>query len=140
MSAPVPNDFYSKSFLVEHIQSILAFYQPVVMDQSGGYFHNFKDDGTVFNSGFKQLVSSTRIIVNYARSASLLGNEEYKARALHGLNYLEQVHWQEKQQKRKAVEMLLDKNALKAQLIENKREQKASDEFAMQQFIRKTPR
>ncbi len=51
-----------------------------------------------------------------------------------------QVHWQEKQQKRKAVEMLLEKNALKAQIIANKREQKASDEFAMQQFIRKKPR
>ena len=48
-----------------------------------------------------------------------------------------QVHWQEKQQKRKAVEMLLAKNAQKAQLIANKREQKESDEFAMQQYVRK---
>jgi mannose/cellobiose epimerase-like protein (N-acyl-D-glucosamine 2-epimerase family) len=98
MSVLVSDDFYSKSFLVEHIQSIFAFYQPVVMDQTGGYFHNFKDDSTVFNAGFKQLVSSTRIIVNYARGASLLGSEEFKARALHGLNYLEQVHWQDKSQ------------------------------------------
>ncbi|MEZ9236182.1 flagellar export protein FliJ [Shewanella sp. 10N.286.52.A9] len=47
-----------------------------------------------------------------------------------------QVHWQEKQQKRKAVELLLEKNAQKAQQLANKKEQKASDEFAMQQFIR----
>jgi mannose/cellobiose epimerase-like protein (N-acyl-D-glucosamine 2-epimerase family) len=98
MSVPVPNNFYQKSFLVEHIQSILAFYQPVVMDQLGGYFHNFKDDGTVFNAGFKQLVSSARIVVNYARGASLLDNKEYKARALHGLQYIEEVHWQTQSQ------------------------------------------
>ncbi|ARD23212.1 MULTISPECIES: flagellar export protein FliJ [Shewanella] len=51
-----------------------------------------------------------------------------------------QVHWQEKQQKRKAVELLLEKNAQKAQQLANKKEQKASDEFAMQQFIRKKSR
>ena len=51
-----------------------------------------------------------------------------------------QVNWQQKQQKRKAVELLLAKNADKAQQIANKQEQKASDEFAMQQFIRKSRR
>ncbi|WP_144209950.1 flagellar export protein FliJ [Shewanella donghaensis] len=51
-----------------------------------------------------------------------------------------QVHWQEKQQKRKAVELLLEKNAQKALQIANKREQKDSDEFAMQQYIRKKRR
>ncbi|WP_119968993.1 flagellar export protein FliJ [Shewanella japonica] len=51
-----------------------------------------------------------------------------------------QVYWQEKQQKRKAVELLLEKNAQKAQQLANKKEQKASDEFAMQQFIRKKSR
>lgn len=47
-----------------------------------------------------------------------------------------QAHWLEKQQKRKAIEMLLANKAEKAQIAENKREQKMSDEFAMQQYIR----
>lgn len=94
MSVSTPENFYQRSFLLTHIQSIMDFYQPVVMDSSGGYFQNFKDDGKVFNPSFKQLVSSTRIIVNYARAASLLNNKEYKARALHGVDYLEKVHWQ----------------------------------------------
>jgi flagellar protein FliJ len=51
-----------------------------------------------------------------------------------------QQNWQEKQQKRKAVEMLLEQKALKRANAENVREQKMSDEFAMQQFIRNKPR
>lgn len=94
MSHDVPDNFYKKSFLLEHIQSILAFYDPVVVDETGGFYQNFKDDGQVFDPGFKQLVSSTRIIVNYARAYSLFNKTEYKERALHGLKYLEDVHWQ----------------------------------------------
>ena len=47
-----------------------------------------------------------------------------------------QSYWQEKQQKRKAVEMLLAHKADKAMIAETKREQKMSDEFAMQQYLR----
>ncbi|MBR9726772.1 flagellar export protein FliJ [Shewanella intestini] len=47
-----------------------------------------------------------------------------------------QIHWQEKQQKRKAVEMLLEKKRLAAEVAEAKREQKMSDEFAIQQYFR----
>jgi flagellar FliJ protein len=48
-----------------------------------------------------------------------------------------QVHWQETQQKRKAVDMLLKQKAKKAMAIEAKLEQKNSDEFAMQQYVRR---
>jgi flagellar FliJ protein len=51
-----------------------------------------------------------------------------------------QRNWLEKQQKRKAVEMLLANKAKKLAHAENVREQKMSDEFAMQQFIRRKPR
>lgn len=47
-----------------------------------------------------------------------------------------QTHWLEKQQKRKAIEMLLANKAEKAQIAETKLEQKMYDEFAMQQYIR----
>ncbi|QYJ85045.1 flagellar export protein FliJ [Shewanella mesophila] len=48
-----------------------------------------------------------------------------------------QQYWQGKQQKRKAVELLLEKKAVKRQLVELKQEQKLTDEFASQQFFRK---
>ena len=47
-----------------------------------------------------------------------------------------QQHWLEKQQKRKAVETLLDKKAQKRQVAEAKAEQKLFDEFAIQQYFR----
>ncbi|MCL1141684.1 flagellar export protein FliJ [Shewanella gaetbuli] len=47
-----------------------------------------------------------------------------------------QTHWQEKQQKRKAVEMLIEKKRQKASIAQAKQEQKMSDEFAMQQYFR----
>ncbi|RTR39344.1 flagellar export protein FliJ [Shewanella canadensis] len=51
-----------------------------------------------------------------------------------------QQYWQEKQQKRKAVELLLAHKAEKAQLAELRLEQKLTDEFASQQFYRKRSR
>ncbi|MCE9680021.1 flagellar export protein FliJ [Shewanella sp. AS1] len=54
--------------------------------------------------------------------------------------HIAQKRWQDKQQKRKAVELLLEKKAHKRQLREMKQEQKLIDEFAMQQFFRKPGR
>ena len=90
--------FYSHQFLQDHIKSILAFYDDVVIDPSGGYFQNFYDNKNTFNQGFKQLVSSTRIVVNYALASIAFDSEEYRNMALHGLNFLEQYHWQEDSQ------------------------------------------
>ncbi|MBN7827851.1 AGE family epimerase/isomerase, partial [Bowmanella dokdonensis] len=47
---------------------------------------------------FKQLVSSTRIIVNYATAGMLFGRQDYLGIARHGLNYLEKVHFQAESQ------------------------------------------
>lgn len=85
---------YNEDFLHKQCQQILAFYDPRVIDESGGYHQNFLDNGEVFDSHFKQLVSSTRIIVNYASAALLFNNNDYLAKAKHGLDYLENVHWQ----------------------------------------------
>ena len=64
----------------------------------GGYFQNFYDDGSLFEQGFKQLVSSTRIVVNYALAAQVLNKDKYLAYARHGLDFIEQVHWREESQ------------------------------------------
>ena len=87
-------NYYSQDFLLAHCQSILDFYTDRVVDQTGGYHQNFLDDGSLFDTHFKQLVSSTRIIVNYATAALVFQRDDYLQIARHGLNYLEQVHWQ----------------------------------------------
>ncbi|MBW8185165.1 flagellar export protein FliJ [Shewanella nanhaiensis] len=51
-----------------------------------------------------------------------------------------QKYWQEMQQKRKAVELLLSHKADKAQQAELRREQKMTDEFASQLFYRQRTR
>jgi len=91
-------NFYDAVFLKKHSQEILDFYDYNVIDKNGGYCQNFYDDGTTFNIGFKQLVSSTRIIVNYAMAAITLDRPDYIKTAQHGLDYLEQVHWQDDSQ------------------------------------------
>lgn len=51
-----------------------------------------------------------------------------------------QQFWQVKQQKRKAVELLLEHKAKKAEKVALRLEQKMIDEFASQQFYRKRMR
>jgi len=72
----------------------MSFYDPRVIDSRGGYHQNFHDDGSIFNDGFKHLVSSTRMVVNYATAASVLDRPQYLEFAQHGLDYIENVHWQ----------------------------------------------
>ena len=90
-------NFYDRDFLNQHCQSILAFYDPRVDDPSGGFFHNYCDNGDVFDPGFRQLVSSTRLVVNYALAGLHFDLEEYRIRARRGLDYVEQVHWREEE-------------------------------------------
>ena len=92
-------EFYDAGFIRQHCRDILGFYDPRVIDAAGGYFQNYYDDGSLFAPEFRQLVSSTRIIVNYARASRELADqadvaEKYRAYALHGLQYLENVHFQ----------------------------------------------
>ena len=87
-------NFLTADFLSEHCRQILDFYTPRVVDQSGGYYQNYYDDGEVFDSDFKQLVSSTRIIVNYANAYRVFGETRFREIAEHGLEFLEAVHYQ----------------------------------------------
>lgn len=87
-------NYLSDQFLLQHCQEILDFYTPRVVDEQGGYFQNYYDDGETFNEQHKQLVSSTRIIVNYALASQVFDKQEYVEIAKHGLAFLETVHWQ----------------------------------------------
>ncbi|MDE2071099.1 MAG: AGE family epimerase/isomerase, partial [Gammaproteobacteria bacterium] len=85
-------DFRSAEFLRAHIASIMAFYHPRAIDPAGGFFHYFKDDGSVYDASHRHLVSSTRFVFNYAMAYREFGNPEYLDAIHHGLRYLREVH------------------------------------------------
>jgi mannose/cellobiose epimerase-like protein (N-acyl-D-glucosamine 2-epimerase family) len=91
-AAPVTPDFRSADFLREHIAQTMAFYHPHAIDPAGGFFHYFKDDGTIYDRSHRHLVSSTRFVVTYALAAIEFDNAEYLDAARHGLRYLREVH------------------------------------------------
>ena len=89
-------DFRSAEFLRHHALSILAFYDGRALDPSGGFFHCFKDDGSVYDRRSRHLVSSTRFVVTHAMAARCFADhpraDAWRAAAEHGLRFVQQVH------------------------------------------------
>ncbi|UXI70434.1 AGE family epimerase/isomerase [Tahibacter amnicola] len=85
-------DFRSPTFLRAHIAHTMAFYHPRAIDPDGGFFHYFLDDGSIYDRSHRHLVSSTRFVFNYAMAYREFGSQAYRDAAVHGLNYLHQVH------------------------------------------------
>jgi len=85
-------DFRSPAFLRAHIADTMAFYHPHCIDPAGGFFHYYKDDGTVYDASHRHLVSSTRFVFNYAMAYREFGNAEYLDAVRHGVRYLREVH------------------------------------------------
>ena len=85
-------DFKSDSFLLDHIRSIMAFYHPRAIDSSGGFYHFFLDDGTIYDHHTRHLVSSTRFVFNYSMAYRYFGDLAYKEAVHHGVCFLEQAH------------------------------------------------
>ncbi|MUV14923.1 AGE family epimerase/isomerase [Noviluteimonas gilva] len=97
MTTPDQPDFRSPEFLRAHIARTMAFYHPRCIDPAGGFFHYFKDDGTVYDRSHRHLVSSTRFVFNYAMAAMEFGEvtalrAQYLDAVRHGLAYLRDVH------------------------------------------------
>jgi len=90
---PMPN-FRSPEFLTGHIQHTLAFYEPVSRAPSGGFFHFFKDDGTVYDRRTRHLVSSTRFVFNHATAYRRFGDPKHLDAARHGLAFVQRAHAQ----------------------------------------------
>ncbi len=93
---PIPStpEFHSRTFLQDHAQTILDFYEPRVVDPDNGFYQCFKDNGDVYDKHTRHLVSSTRFIFNYATAYRLYDKQHYRDWALHGLDYLQTVHRQ----------------------------------------------
>ncbi len=85
-------DFWSADFLRSHIAQTMDFYHPRCIDPSGGFFHYFMDDGSIYDHSSRHLVSSTRFIFNYAMAAREFERDDYRDAARHGLDYLREVH------------------------------------------------
>lgn len=90
---PYPT-FESPAFLKDHVASILSFYEPNVYDPSGGFFQNFRDDGTVYDARTRHLVSSTRFVFNYVNAYLQNGVTQHRDWASHGFAYLLARHRQ----------------------------------------------
>ena len=85
-------DFRSPEFLRAHIIHTMGFYHPRAIDPNGGFFHYFKDDGTVYDRSHRHLVSSTRFVFNYAMAYREFGDPSYLGAMHHGVRYLREVH------------------------------------------------
>ena len=70
----------------------MAFYHPRCIDPAGGFFHYFRDDGSVYDASHRHLVSSTRFVFNYAMAARAFEEPSYLDVVRHGLAYLRDVH------------------------------------------------
>lgn len=87
-------DFRAPDFLLGHIRHTLSFYAGRNLDPSGGFFHFYKDDGTVYDRRTRHLVSSTRFVFNHAMAYRRFGAATDQAAARHGLRFLHQAHAQ----------------------------------------------
>jgi len=86
-----PPDFRSPAFLRDHALWVMSFYDDRCVDPSGGMFHYYLDDGTVYDRTTRHLVSATRFVVTHATAYELSGDERYRQRAAHALAFLEQA-------------------------------------------------
>jgi mannose/cellobiose epimerase-like protein (N-acyl-D-glucosamine 2-epimerase family) len=85
-------DFRDRRVLLRHVRQTMDFYHPRCIDPSGGFYHYFKDDGTVYDHHARHLVSSTRFIFNYAMAFRHFGRSEHLEGVRHGLRFLRDVH------------------------------------------------
>ena len=87
----LPN-FRSRATLLDHIRHTKQFYDPRCVDPSGGFYHFYKDDGTVYDRSTRHLVSSTRFVFNYAMAWRKFGDQADLERMRHGLAFLRAAH------------------------------------------------
>jgi len=86
-----PN-FRSKLVLLEHAQHSMRFYHPRAIDPSGGLYHYFMDDGTVYDTRHRHLVSSTRFVFTYAMAYRQFHEPGYLDGLKHALSFLRLSH------------------------------------------------
>ena len=87
-------EFKNPAFLQEQMRRDIAFFHPRAIDPTGGFFHYFNDDGSIYDASSRHLVNSARMVFCYALAFRLDGKEEYQEAARHGIRFLEEKHKQ----------------------------------------------
>ncbi len=92
-TAPYVASFRDPQFLLAHVEDTLRFYAPHAFDPTGGFYHFFRDDGSVYDRTTRHLVSSCRFVFNHAMAYRHFGDARDLAYARHGLRFLRDAHW-----------------------------------------------
>lgn len=88
------NQWLNKTYLLSQIDGVLRFYHQHSIQEAGG-FHQYLTATGEHGDNVHHLVSSTRIVVNFARGMILFGKPEYEANVRHGLAFIRNQHrWQ----------------------------------------------
>jgi mannose/cellobiose epimerase-like protein (N-acyl-D-glucosamine 2-epimerase family) len=87
----IPN-FRSPAVLLDHARQTMRFYHPRAIDPAGGMYHYFKDDGTVYDTQHRHLVSSTRFVFTYAMAYRQFQDPAYLDGLRHALRFVRDVH------------------------------------------------
>jgi mannose/cellobiose epimerase-like protein (N-acyl-D-glucosamine 2-epimerase family) len=87
-----PPNFRSPEALLAHARHTMRFYHPRAIDPAGGMFHYFKDDGTVYDTRHRHLVSSTRFVFTYAMAYRHFGDPAYLEGLQHALRFVREAH------------------------------------------------
>ena len=90
-TTPAAPDFRSADFLREHALWVMSFYGEQAVDASGGLYHFYLDDGTVYDRTTRHLVSATRFVVTHATAFELSGEERFRQRATDALAFIDQA-------------------------------------------------
>ena len=89
MHVDEPRDFRTREFLLQHLEQSMQFFNPSrCIDPSGGFFHFFGEDGTVYDKTTRVLVTEARFIFSYAVAYQHLRKEEYLTAVKHGVSFL----------------------------------------------------
>lgn len=90
---PIQPDFHRRQPILDHLRHTLAFYHPRAIDPSGGFYHFFKDDGTVYDAHTRHLVSSTRFVFVWSMAARHFPDApEFMANARRAVSFLRDAH------------------------------------------------
>ncbi len=87
----LPN-FRDPAVLLDHARHTMRFYHPRAIDPAGGLYHYFKDDGTVYDTRHRHLVSSTRFVFTYAMAYRQFHDQAYLDGLKHALAFLREAH------------------------------------------------
>jgi len=85
-------DFFSPATLTRHVADTMAFYYPRCVDPSGGFYHYFRDDGSIYDRRSRHLVSSTRFVFVFAGAWRQFQDPDYARMVRHGVDFLRRVH------------------------------------------------